>query len=155
MDKEADGAHIESDCAAHVNGIRSCYGKKQQNFLSKNILAAFFGGLFGLVLEGFWCLIQHGRWENHMIFIWEPLCGIYGYGAAGCYIGAVLLKKLPLICPVSVIFFYRYSCGACGWFPVGSWFTYESLGLQRYFYEYQWLCESKNGSLVGYIRNFI
>ena len=56
-----------------------------------------FGGLFGLVLEGFWCLIQHGSWENHMIFIWEPLCGIYGYGAAGCYIGAVLLKKLPLI----------------------------------------------------------
>lgn len=53
-------------------------------------------GLFGLVLEGFGCLIQHGRWENHMIFIWEPLCGIYGYGAAGCCIGAILLKKLPL-----------------------------------------------------------
>lgn len=32
-----------------------------------------------------------------MIFIWEPLCGIYGYGAAGCYIGAVLMKGLPLI----------------------------------------------------------
>lgn len=56
-----------------------------------------FGGLFGLVLEGFWCLIRHGQWENHMIFIWEPLCGIYGYGAAGCYIGAVLMKGLPLI----------------------------------------------------------
>lgn len=45
MDTEADGAHAESDRAAHVSEVRNCYGKKQQNFLSKNILAVYFWGI--------------------------------------------------------------------------------------------------------------
>lgn len=55
------------------------------------------GSLIGLVLEGFWCLMKYGHWENHVNFIWEPLCGIYGVGAVGCYLGASFLKTHPLV----------------------------------------------------------
>lgn len=54
------------------------------------------GSLLGLVLEGFWCLIKQGHWETHVNFIWEPLCGIYGVGLVGCYLGAVLLRDYLL-----------------------------------------------------------
>lgn len=55
------------------------------------------GSLIGLLMEGFWCLIRHGHWESHVNFIWEPLCGIYGVGAVGCYLGAVFLKTHSLL----------------------------------------------------------
>lgn len=55
------------------------------------------GSLIGLLLEGFWCLVKHGHWESHVNFIWEPLCGIYGVGAVGCYLGAIFLKTNSLL----------------------------------------------------------
>lgn len=55
------------------------------------------GSLVGLALEGFWCLIKQGHWESHVNFIWEPLCGIYGVGAVGCYLNAVFLKKHSIL----------------------------------------------------------
>ena len=61
------------------------------------------GSLLGLVFEGFWCLMKHGHWESHVNFIWEPLCGIYGVGAVGCYLGAVFLRSHPL--PVKFLAF--------------------------------------------------
>ena len=55
------------------------------------------GSLIGLVLEGLWCLVRQGHWESHVNFIWEPLCGIYGVGVVGCYVGAVFLRTHSLI----------------------------------------------------------
>lgn len=55
------------------------------------------GSLLGVPLEGFWCLMKYGNWETHVVTIWFPLCIIYGFGAVGCYIGAVLMREKNII----------------------------------------------------------
>lgn len=55
------------------------------------------GSLAGIPMEGFWCLIKNGRWETHVVTVWEPLCIIYGFGMAGCYIASVLLDKKSIV----------------------------------------------------------
>lgn len=52
-----------------------------------------FGSLFGVVFEGFFCLFNYGAWETHVVSMWGPFCIIYGIGAAGLYVGSVLLEK--------------------------------------------------------------
>ena len=50
------------------------------------------GSLVGVVFEGLWTLVWYGRWETHVVTVFAPLCVIYGFGMAGCYVGAVLLQ---------------------------------------------------------------
>lgn len=56
-----------------------------------------FGSLAGVLLEGLWCFVRYGRWETHVVTVFEPLCVLYGFGMVGCYIGTAVLskKKLP------------------------------------------------------------
>lgn len=75
---------------AILNGVSM---EKNGNITYQKVYWLFLAGsLIGLVLEGFWCLVKQGHWESHVNFIWEPLCGIYGVGAVGCYLGAIFLK---------------------------------------------------------------
>lgn len=59
-----------------------------------NLFWLFLGGsLFGVLLEGIFCAVRYGRWETHTVAVWGPFCILYGIGAAGLYIGAVLFEK--------------------------------------------------------------
>lgn len=49
------------------------------------------GSLAGVILEGLFCIYKYGHWETHVVSLGVPLCIIYGFGAAGCYAGHVLL----------------------------------------------------------------
>lgn len=51
------------------------------------------GSVFGVILEGIWCLIRSGSWETHVVSMWGPFCIIYGIGAVGAYMGAVWLRR--------------------------------------------------------------
>lgn len=74
------------------------------------------GSLIGVVFEGFFCLINYGAWETHVVSMWGPFCIIYGIGAAGMYIGAVLLEnkgvlyKFTMYAVIATI--VEYICGA-------------------------------------------
>lgn len=49
------------------------------------------GSLIGVVIENIWWKIKYGFWQTHVASLWFPLCSIYGFGAVGCYLGALLL----------------------------------------------------------------
>ena len=55
-----------------------------------------FGSVAGFVLEGLWCILEKGAWENHSATIWGPFCVIYGFGAAAVYLSATVLKGRSL-----------------------------------------------------------
>ncbi len=56
------------------------------------------GSIVGFLLEGFWCVLTKGHWENHSAVVWGPFCIIYGIGAAAVYLLSILLKnrRLPV-----------------------------------------------------------
>lgn len=43
------------------------------------------GSVVGFLLEGIWCVLHKGRWENHAALLYGPLCVIYGVGANVIY----------------------------------------------------------------------
>lgn len=43
------------------------------------------GSVLGFLLEGLWCVLRKGVWENHVATVWGPLCLVYGVGAAAIY----------------------------------------------------------------------
>lgn len=49
------------------------------------------GSLIGVVIENIWWKIKYGFWQTHVASLWLPLCSIYGFGAVGCYLGALFL----------------------------------------------------------------
>ena len=52
-----------------------------------------FGSVAGFLIEGIWCVIRSGRWENHSATLWGPFCIIYGFGAVLVYLLALFVKK--------------------------------------------------------------
>ncbi len=44
------------------------------------------GSMAGFLLEGIWCVIRTGMWENHSATLYGPFCIIYGIGAAALYV---------------------------------------------------------------------
>lgn len=48
------------------------------------------GSVLGFVVEGLWCVVRKGVWENHAATVWGPLCLVYGVGAVVIYIMAML-----------------------------------------------------------------
>ena len=54
------------------------------------------GSVAGFVLEGLWCILEKGAWENHSATIWGPFCVIYGFGAAAVYLLTAVLKGKSL-----------------------------------------------------------
>lgn len=53
-----------------------------------------FGSVLGVVLEGVFCLFFYKKWETHTVAVWGPFCIIYGLGAVGLYIGAILFENI-------------------------------------------------------------
>lgn len=49
------------------------------------------GGLLGVLIENVWWKLRYGFFQSHVSLLWSPLCTIYGFGAAGCYLGSLLL----------------------------------------------------------------
>lgn len=43
------------------------------------------GSVVGFILEGIWCILRLGYWENHSAVVWGPFCIIYGLGMVVVY----------------------------------------------------------------------
>lgn len=41
------------------------------------------GSVLGFIVEGLWCVLRKGAWENHVATVWGPLCLVYGVGGGG------------------------------------------------------------------------
>ena len=50
----------------------------------------------GLIMEGFYCLIKFGKWENHVVSIYGHFCVLYGFGVAFYYVFSKLFKDNKL-----------------------------------------------------------
>lgn len=57
----------------------------------------FAGSVAGFVLEGIWCIITKGHWENHSALIYGPFCVIYGIGMLLAYIAAKHLENKSIL----------------------------------------------------------
>lgn len=51
------------------------------------------GSVFGFVLEGLWCIIKVGHWENHSALVWGPFCIVYGFGVVAIYLFSCWFHK--------------------------------------------------------------
>lgn len=51
----------------------------------------FIGSILGFVVEGLWCVIDKGHWENHSATVWGPFCIVYGIGAVVIYLISLFL----------------------------------------------------------------
>ncbi len=56
-----------------------------------------FGSVAGFLLEGLYCVIRRGRWENHSATVVGPFCIIYGIGAVAICLLCALLKGKSLL----------------------------------------------------------
>lgn len=52
-----------------------------------------FGSVAGFVIEGIFCILKKGYWENHTATVWGPFCIIYGIGAVVVYLLSVLVRN--------------------------------------------------------------
>lgn len=58
----------------------------------------FFGSIIGFVLEGLWCVLKRGHWENHSATVFGPFCIVYGLGFVAFYLLSLFINgKNPLI----------------------------------------------------------
>lgn len=72
------------DVAAPVKSAKNCTSIKV-TYCSLFWLF-MFGSVAGFMLEGLWCVVRKGAWENHSATIWGPFCIIYGFGAIAVYL---------------------------------------------------------------------
>lgn len=47
------------------------------------------GGGLGVLVENVWWRVCYGFWQVHYTLLKLPICTVYGFGAVGCYLGAV------------------------------------------------------------------
>lgn len=66
--------------------------------LFQNCLWLFIiGGVLGVLIEGLWWRYRYGFWQAHTTLLWSPLCTIYGFGCAGCYVGTLLFREQSIL----------------------------------------------------------
>ena len=66
--------------------------------LFQNCLWLFIiGGALGVLIEGLWWRYRYGFWQAHTTLLQSPLCTIYGFGCAGCYVGTLLFREQSII----------------------------------------------------------
>lgn len=46
-----------------------------------------------MIVETVWWRLRYGFWQAHFTLLWLPLCTVYGFGAVGCYLGAVIFYE--------------------------------------------------------------
>lgn len=71
------------------------------------------GSVLGFVVEGLWCIVLTGHWENHSATVWGPFCIIYGIGAVAVYLLSVFLKHTNLLMQFAI---FSLSGGAVEYF---------------------------------------
>lgn len=98
------------------------------------------GSLLGVVIEGLFCLVQYGQWETHVVSIWGPFCIIYGFGAAGFYVGSVKLRMRS----IWIRFFTYTIIGTAVEFLCG-WILEYGLHMRAWDYSHQF------GNIRGYV----
>lgn len=73
------------------------------------------GNVFGMVIEGVWCLFRYGKWETHVVALWGPFNIVYGIGIVVFYAGSALLCTHPwplrLLIYAAAGSFVEYICG--------------------------------------------
>ncbi|MCI5795725.1 MAG: putative ABC transporter permease [Ruminococcus sp.] len=67
--------------------------KTNKNLYADTFCLFMVGNIFGVLLEGIWCVIKNGKWETHTVTMFGPFCLIYGIGAALIYLLYTRLKK--------------------------------------------------------------
>lgn len=50
------------------------------------------GSVLGFIVEGLWCVLRKGAWENHVATVWGPLCLVYGVGAVVLYLLSMFMQ---------------------------------------------------------------
>lgn len=55
------------------------------------------GSVSGFILEGIWCILKKGAWEDHSATVWGPFCIIYGITAVVLYLASIALKDTSVI----------------------------------------------------------
>lgn len=63
------------------------------------------GDVLGVIIEGVFCLVAKGHWENHVVSVFGAFNILYGAGAVLFYVGAVVLKKRHIALRVIVLMF--------------------------------------------------
>ena len=53
----------------------------------------FFGSIIGFILEGLWCILKRGHWENHSATVFGPFCIIYGLGMVAFYLLSIFINR--------------------------------------------------------------
>ena len=56
----------------------------------------FFGSIIGFILEGLWCILKRGHWENHSATVFGPFCVIYGFGMVAFYLLSLFTNRKNL-----------------------------------------------------------
>lgn len=74
------------------------------------------GNIFGVLIEGIFCIYSYGHWETHTVTIWGSFCLIYGVGAVIIYILHCKTKDKNIVLQFLTYAFgatvFEYACGA-------------------------------------------
>lgn len=62
-----------------------------------------FGNVLGVIIEGVFCLITKGHWENHVVSVFGAFNIVYGTGAVMFYVGAAVLKRRSIAVRVIIL----------------------------------------------------
>lgn len=87
------------DPAAPTMPEQSTKKSKTQRISYTSLFWLFlFGSVVGFFLEGLWCVLRKGGWQNHSATVIGPFCIIYGFGAVAiCLLSSVLRgRSLPV-----------------------------------------------------------
>lgn len=114
---------------------------KDDNNITYNKLLVLFliGCVIGVLLEGFFCLITKGHWENHVVSVFFPLNILYGLGAILFYVGATKLSRQSLSNKVVIMttiatllelfcgLFLKYKLGMKAWSYANRVLNYQGI----------------------------
>ena len=114
---------------------------KDDNNITYNKLLVLFliGCVIGVLLEGFFCLITKGHWENHVVSVFFPLNILYGSGAILFYVGATKLSRQSLSNKVVIMttiatllelfcgLFLKYKLGMKAWSYTNRVLNYQGI----------------------------
>lgn len=89
---------MEKEC---VNAVESF---KNKSITYSSLFYLFlFGSIFGFILEGLWCIIKVGHWENHSALVWGTFCIVYGFGAVAIYLFSCWLHKKNILIQFTIL----------------------------------------------------
>lgn len=82
---------------------------------SKLFWLFMFGNVLGVIVEGVWCKLRHGKWETHTVAIWGPFNIVYGIGIPVFYVGSILFEGFQWLSKFAIFAllgsFVEYLCG--------------------------------------------